>query len=80
MWFKFLSPYISIFWTKRYVNYKPSSIRTKIQRLKFKHRNTKRIPSFLKIDILKAKRNPYNPLKPQRRNYNNFYRRMELPL
>lgn len=80
MKFEYLSPHVDVFWTKRYVRHRPSGLRTALKRLKREHRLKKCDNNFLKVENLKNKRKPFYPNKAQRRNYNEFYGPMQIPV
>lgn len=76
----YLSPYVTLFWTKRLVRYRPCGLRGKMRMARYKHRIKLRKKAFqIKCDI-ESLRKPYNPKKPERRNYNTFYGPMQIPL
>ena len=77
---KFISPYVPIFWTKRFVKHRPCGIRGTMRRLKYENRVHKRKNLFqIKCEI-ECIRKPYWSKKPERRNYNTFYRPMQIPV
>ena len=76
---EYISPYVPIFWTKRFVKNRPCGLRWKLRSLKQKNRIQKRKPSFLIKDLISLDRRPYKPFAPQRRNYNTVYGRMQIP-
>lgn len=78
--YKYASPYVKIYWTKRYINYSVSNIRSILKRLKYKNRVHKR-PSLFEINCkINCKRKPYLILQAQRRNYNTAYTLMHIPI
>ena len=78
--YKYISPYVPIFWTKRYVKNRPSGLRNKLRILRSKNRLHKRpILSQVKCNMY-CKRNKFNPFQAERRNYNTVYGRMQIPI
>jgi hypothetical protein len=75
-----ISPYVKIFWTKRFVNHRPTSLRLKLKRIKYENRINKRPNLFMVKHKIECLRKPYYPHKPQRRNYNSFYRSVQIPV
>lgn len=75
----YLSPYVDIPWTKRFVRHRPCGLREMLRQQKRKNRLKKCDNNFLKVENLKNARKPFCPHKPQRRNYNKFYRPMQIP-
>ncbi len=78
--YKYISPYVSIFWTKRYVKYRDCNLRNKLKRLRFKNRVHKRSMLFQVKCAVHCKRNQFNPFKAERRNYNTIYGKMQIPI
>ena len=78
--FIYFSPFIGISWTKRYVRYRPSSIREILRRERNKNRRHKRPINLLVKETIKAKRRKWWINKPQRRNFNTDYNSMKLPI
>ncbi len=78
--YKYISPYVSIFWTKRYVNHRPCGLRSKLKRLRFKNRIHKRPMLFQVKCTMHCKRNKFNPFQAERRNYNTVYRSIQIPI
>lgn len=77
--YKYISPYVSIYWTKRFVHHRPVGVRGILRRLRYEHRVQKRKSWFqIKCDQ-ESKRIGVN-LSTQRRNYNSFYRPMQIPV
>lgn len=77
---KFVSPYVNIHWTKRFVNHRKTSLRLMLKRLKYENRVKKRPSLFLIKCNMNCKRNPFKPYQPQRRNYNTVYGYMQIPV
>jgi hypothetical protein len=77
--FKYISPYISIFWTKRFVRHRPAGVRGTLRRLRYENRVTKRKTWFQIKCEQESKRIGIN-LSIQRRNYNSHYRPMQIPV
>lgn len=77
---KFISPYVPIFWTKRFVRHRPCGLHWTLRRLKYKNRVKKRPVLFLIKENIRIRRKPFQPFKPQRRNYNTVYGRMQIPV
>lgn len=77
---KYISDTVSIAWTKRYVRYRQCGLRSMLRRMRNKHRVHKRKHNFLIKEMNLNSRKPIIVNKPQRRNFNSFYRRMEIPV
>lgn len=78
MW-EYVTPYIVISWTKRFVKDRPYGLRNKFRELKYKNRVKKRSMLLMIKAQSEFKSKPYFPKKPQRKNFNSFYRHMQIP-
>lgn len=78
--YKYISPYVAISWTKRFVKHRPCGLRASLRREKYKNRIKKRPILLLVKDCIESRRKPFCPNKPQRRNYNTVYGKMQIPV
>lgn len=77
---EYISPYVPIFWTKRLVRLRDNSIKSRIRKKRAQLRLKHKPPLFYVKDMVKARRMPFRPHHPQRRNYNTVYGRMQIPV
>ena len=72
--FLFISEYVPIFWTKRYVRRHPMSIRSILRCEKLKNRVKMRPIKAMIKDLLKLKRGRFLSMnKARRQNFNEVY-------
>ena len=76
---KYISEYVPIPWTKRFVTYRKTSVRWKLKRIRHLNRPTYRRPcGLLIVDMNSWTRKPDPFIKPQRPNFNEVYRPMQI--
>lgn len=76
---KYISEFVRIHWTKRFVAYRKTSIRCKLRQIRRINRPVYRRPcSLLIADMNSWTRKPDPFIKPQRQNFNEVYRPMQI--
>lgn len=78
---KYISPYININWTKRFVRYTRTGVRSMLKRVRKDHRPIKHRNNLCtQQHQTHCKRDRFMVFQPQRRNYNTVYRSMQIPV
>lgn len=71
--YKYISGYVSISWTKRYVKHRPCSIRLVLKRLRRDNRVHRRNPLWMVRELNKPMYKCMSPFKSERQNFNKVY-------
>lgn len=73
--------YEKLSWTKRFVRYTRTGLRSMLKRIRNDHRPTKRRNNLcMQQHQTHCKRDRFMVFQPQRRNYNTVYRSMQIPV
>lgn len=76
---KYISEHVPVLWTKRFVAYRKTSIRCKLRQIRRNNRPVYRRPcGLLIVDMNSWDRKPDPFIKPQRQNFNEVYRPMQI--
>ena len=77
----YTTEYENLNWTKRFVRYTRTGIRSMLKRVRKDHRPIKRRNNLCMLEhLINCKRDRFMVYQLQRRNYNTVYRRMQIPV
>lgn len=76
-----ISPYVNIYWTKRFVRHRPCGLRGNLRIVRNQNKRIIKRDNLFRIKHkVECLRKPYQPKKPECKNFNSFYRSMQIPV